>query len=308
MDLVEAKKFHARRLTHLGRSPATLTSYALYEQKFLDFLEEHDLDPALETLNPQFVLEFTGWLKSGSRGRRGGACTARQAAITLGIWARFLWRENVYEADPLARLVKPKVMHIQRKPFGQEDAKRLLQAASVGPNPIRDRALMLVLADTGCRIGELCAAQVADVDMAEGSITFTHTKGGRPRKVIFRVQSRRDGGPTLQALRMWLKVREARPGIDTLFTTRERLGLSVRRARQIHEELGRAARVPNCHPHRWRHTAATGFLAERPGAEIQLRSRLGQVSRDVLRDYVTISDPTAFEAAEVASLSSRWGL
>jgi hypothetical protein len=84
--------------------------------------------------------------------------------------------------------------------------------------------------------------------------------------------------------------------------------LSTRRVREIFSELGRAARVPDCHPHKCRHTAATEFLAERPGAEIQLRSRLGQVSGQVLADYVTISDPTATEAAGVASLSAKWGL
>ena len=53
-------------------------------------------------------------------------------------------------------------------------------------------------------------------------------------------------------------------------------------------------------------TAASEFLAERPGAEIQLRSRLGQVRRPtVLADYVTISDPSAAAAADVASLSQK---
>ncbi len=96
--------------------------------------------------------------------------------------------------------------------------------------------------------------------------------------------------------------------MDALFTTRERDPLSTRRVREIFERLGDAARVPNCHPHRCRHTAASEFLAERPGAEIQLRSRLGQVSREVLADYITISDPTAAEAADVASLSAKWAL
>jgi site-specific recombinase XerC len=126
--------------------------------------------------------------------------------------------------------------------------------------------------------------------------------------VIFRVQARRDGGPSLSALRNWLKVRDAREGIDALFTTRERLPLSPRRVREIFTEMGTAARVPNAHPHRTRHSAATEFLAQRPGAEIQLRSRLGHLSRDVLSDYVSLSDRTVNEMADTASLSARWNL
>jgi hypothetical protein len=86
------------------------------------------------------------------------------------------------------------------------------------------------------------------------------------------------------------------------------LPLSTRRVREICTELGTAARVPDCYPHKFRHTAASEFLAERPGAEIQLRSRLGQVSGSVLADYVSISDPTAASAAATASLSTKWGL
>jgi hypothetical protein len=111
-----------------------------------------------------------------------------------------------------------------------------------------------------------------------------------------------------RALRNWLKVREARNGVSALFTTREKLPLSTRRVREIFEELGKVGHVPGAIPHRCRHTAASEFLSERPGAEIQLRSRLGQVNREVLSDYISISDPTAVEAAEVASLSTKWNL
>ncbi|GAC1654611.1 MAG: hypothetical protein NVS4B6_31120 [Mycobacterium sp.] len=157
-------------------------------------------------------------------------------------------------------------------------------------------------------MGELCAASVGDVELVEGAIVFRHTKNGHPRRVVFRVSTKRDGGPALSALRNWLKVREAHPGVEALFTTRERFPLSTRRVREIFTELGLAARVPNAHPHRTRHSAASEFLAQRPGAEIQLRSRLGHIDRSTLTDYVSWSEPAQQEAAEVASLSAKWNL
>jgi integrase len=308
MNLAEAADFHRDALERLNRSPATLRLYRTYQDSYLAFLAEHEVSPSLDALNPQFVREWQSWLRGKSTGRRGGLVTEKQGVMTLKTWARWCWDNDVFAFDPLGRLKVPRVQKIHRKPFTEDEARRLVQSASAGPNPIRDRALLLLLLDTGCRVGELCNAAVTDVDLVEGSILFRRTKNGSPRRVTFRVPSRRDGGPALSALRNWLKVREARAGVTALFTTRERLALSTRRVREIFSELGQAGRVPNSHPHRTRHSAASEFLAQRPGAEIQLRSRLGQLSREVLSDYVSLSDRTVGEIAEVASLSARWGL
>lgn len=308
MDLIEAAEFHRRCLERLNRSPQTLRLYRIYQDSYLAFLLEHEVSATLDALNPQFVREWQPWLRMRSSGRRGGVSTERQGVMVLKTWSRFLWNNDIYPNDPLARLKVPRVPKIHGKPFSRDEFKRLVQAAASGPNPIRDRALLLMLLDTGCRVGELCAAAVSDVDVPEGAIVFRSTKGGRQRRVVFRVAARRDGGPALSALRHWLKIREARVGVDALFTTRERLPLSTRRVREIFTELGESARVPNSHPHRCRHSAASEFLAQRPGAEIQLRSRLGHVSKEVLSDYVSWSDTAQQEAAEAASLSSRWNL
>lgn len=308
MNLIDAAEFHRRSLERLNRSPATLKLYRVYEDSFLTFLVEHAVEPSLDALNPQFVREWQAWLRAKSTGRRGGVVSEKAGVVTMKTWGHFLFENDVYDYDPLGRLKVPRVPKLHRKPFSEEEARRLVQAAASGPNPIRDRALLLLLLDTGCRVGELCSSEVADVDLVEGSILFRRTKNGTPRKVIFRVQRMRDGGPCMSAVRQWLRVRDARVGVTALFTTREHLALSARRVREIFSELGQTARVPNAHPHRTRHSAASEFLAQRPGAEIQLRSRLGQISKAVLDDYVTISDKTAGEAAEAASLSARWNL
>src|SRR5215471_6892782 len=308
VDLIQAADFHQHALERLGRSANTLKLYTCYQTSFLAFLLEHDVAPTLDTLNAQFVREWQGWLRARSRGRRGGVVSERQGVMTLKTWSHFLMDNDVFAYDPLGRLKVPRVQKIHRKPFTREEAQRLIAAVAAGPNPVRDRALLLVLLDSGCRVGELCATELKDVDLAQGTLVFRHTKNRTPRVVGIRVPNRRDGGPALQALRNWLRLREAREGVEALFTTRERWPLSTRRVREIFSELGERARVPNCHPHRTRHSAATEFLAQRPGAELQLRSRLGHLSREVLADYVSISDPTAAEIAEVASLSARWNL
>jgi hypothetical protein len=59
---------------------------------------------------------------------------------------------------------------------------------------------------------------------------------------------------------------------------------------------------------RGRHTHASEFLAELPGAELHLRKRMGHISHDVLAEYVLISDTSARQVADVASVSAKWGL
>ena len=49
---------------------------------------------------------------------------------------------------------------------------------------VRDYALLLVLADTGCRVGELVGMTVADVDFDAGTIEVIG-KGRRRRRVVF---------------------------------------------------------------------------------------------------------------------------
>lgn len=308
MDLVEGFEFHRRTLERLGRSPETIKLYRTYEQQYLLFLEDGGIEPGFDALSPQLIYEAQAWVRTRSRGHRAGVVAEKTFVMVLRIFDHFAVDNDLYLNPRLSRLKKPTVPKIKRKPFTEAEAKRLVQAATEGPNPLRDRALLLLLFDTGCRIGELCNAAVEDVDLAKGAILFRRTKNGNPREVVFRVADRRDGGPSMQAVRQWLRVREVEPDEHALFTTRERHGLSPRRAREIFTQLGRLARVPNCHPHRCRHTAATEFLAERPGAEIQLRSRLGHLSHEVLSDYVSISDPTAEQAANVASVSKKWAL
>lgn len=55
--------------------------------------------------------------------------------------------------------------------------------------------------------------------------------------------------------------------------------------------------------HRFRHSMATWYLVEFPGDEMGLRRLLGQISDDVLRSYVHLSQQLIHQRAGRASLS-----
>jgi integrase/recombinase XerD len=311
LSLYEAHIAHMDALRHQRRSPATLRAYSAYVGGFIRFLHERGVeDPALAHLSPRWVTAYQDHIRAHSEGSRGGAVAESQAVRLLKTFGTWLWRREYYVVDPLSRLDPPRLAKMHRVPFSKLDCLRLLEAALMGPDPLMERALLLLALDTGARIGELVQTNLEDLDLAEGTVLFRKTKNGRPRRVFFRVNGRPDGGPCAVAISDWLAVRDARAehNVHTLFVGRDGCALSTEKARRIYHGLGESAGVANAIPHRGRHTHATEFLSEMPGAEMHLRNRLGHISPDVLASYVTISDGMARQVADVASLSAKWDL
>lgn len=267
----------------------------------------HEPSLPLALLSPALVGEYQDHIRAHSKGTRDGAVAERQAVGLLKTWATWLWRREYFPTDPLARLDPPRLAKLHRVPFSEIEVRRLLDAARMGPNPIMERALLLLGLDTGARIGELVGASVDDLDLDAGSILFRKTKNGRPRRVFFGVASRADGGPCVSSMREWLSMRPSSEA-PNLFVDSAGWPLSTSKARRLYHALGESAGVEQAIPHRARHTHATAFLAAAPGAEHALRSRLGQLSPEVMGDYISISDLTAQKFAELSSLSARWAL
>jgi integrase/recombinase XerC len=307
-DLRAGHLLHLQSLARLRRRPATLTIYRVYVGMFLRFLEERGISNGPDALNPRNVGDFQDWHRAHSTGSRDGASAERMAVRLLKSFSRWLWRRSYLGHDPLERLQTPNLPKIHRAPFSEIEVRSLVGAARRGREPDLHRALLLLGLDTGSRIGELCGLELDDLDLEGGYVIFRLTKGGRPRRVFFGVPSQLRGGPCAVALRLWLERRPAQAGVKSLFTNAEGYPLSTDQARGIYRQLGIVAGVPNCIPHRGRHTHASELLAEMPGAEIQLRHRLGHLSKDVLADYVSVSDRSAREIAGVASLSVKWNL
>lgn len=306
LTLSDVHASHLAALRRQRRRPATLSSYGMYVGGFLKYLDTRSMG-ALHHLTPELVGDYQDWIRAHSTGSRGGAAAERHAVRLLKAFSRWAWRRQIYVSDPLARLEPPRLPKLHRQPFTEAECHRLMAAAQSSPDAALTRALLLVGLDTGCRIGELLAAELADLDLDAGSILFRTTKTMRVRRVFFRVARMMDGGPCVVALRAWLAIRPSTTS-TTIFVGRSGQPLSTDQARRMYRALGRTAHVANAHPHRARHTAASEFLTELPGAELHLRNRLGQVSAAVLADYVTIGDASARVVAESASLSAKWTL
>jgi integrase/recombinase XerD len=121
----------------------------------------------------------------------------------------------------------------ERAPRGitLEDLRKLPRAAEESMRPERDRALLLFLADTGCRVGGVVGLTLADLNVQRRWAVVTE-KFDKSRSVFF-------SEVTAEALREWLEVRlEWDTGGDWVFLSRHGGGqLTVHGVNQLSTRL-----------------------------------------------------------------------
>jgi integrase/recombinase XerD len=169
-------------------------------------------------------------------------------------------------------------------------------------NAERNRAIVLTLLDTGLRASELCDLQIKDVDIRNASkfIKIINGKGKKDRH--FPISSR-----TAQTIWRYLATRPDARLSDPLFVTKTNNRIDRTNLADMLEYAGKRAGVPNCHPHRFRHTFAINFL--RNGGNVySLQSILGHESLKTCLTYLRIAEADIDNAHRQASPVDVWRL
>jgi site-specific recombinase XerD len=303
MDLIDACALHQLTLSADGRTAATQRQYLTYEKRFLEFLNTRGIPPTLDALNPLNVRLATEWFrKDRAVGSRGGQVATQTFVDTLKLWANFLEREGVWETSPLTRVKRVRVAKVLRQPFTQTEIQALWAASRQTRYSIRDEALLLLLLDTGMRIGEAMTLTLDKLHLDERHIVVgLEGKGRAERLVPIGDPTKRDGGHLLHALRAWLRARPASP-TPRLFVDRRGFAISSEGGSEIFQRIGAIAGVTNSIPHRCRHSMATHYLTVHPGDVIGLRRIIGHTSDAVTQDYIHLSQTTIADRAGRASL------
>lgn len=163
----------------------------------------------------------------------------------------FAWcvEEELIPSNPARRLRLPRLPDNDPKGITKDDLEKLLVEAWESGE--RDYAIVIFLADTGCRVGGLCSLRVNDVDVTHRRATVRE-KGQKRRTVYF-------GAETARALGEWLSVRPDNKG-DALFVGR-RGPLQPNGVYQVLKRLAEGAGVAGrWNPHSFRHGAAISWL------------------------------------------------
>ncbi|WP_324667499.1 tyrosine-type recombinase/integrase [Geochorda subterranea] len=185
---------------------------------------------------------------------------ARKVSAIRGFY-RFLVEERLLEASPAERLHSPKLP--RRLPVfltGDEAAALLDAAARAGTEPLRDRALVGMFLYTGCRLSELLALRLDDLDFAAGAVRL-FGKGGKERLVPMREELAAMVHAYLPR-RLELIRKAPRAAQDRLFVNRHGRPLTPSGVRFILRRI--VTSLPQVRlslsPHKLRHTVATLLL------------------------------------------------
>lgn len=210
----------------------------------------------------------------------------------------WLEEEGAIDVAPTRKIRTPRARRDEPKAISMENVKALLDTTNGGDvSDKRDRAIILLLADTGMRVGGLRGLKLTDIDLVAGRAMSTE-KGEKTHAVFFSTQ-------TAAALQAWLEVRPGRAS-DHVFVGVGTKGNEQLKETAINQMLKRRAKLAGIpageiiNPHSFRHLFAREFLLA--GGDIGLLSRiLNHASIDV-----TLSSYGVFRYSELEAAHKKF--
>jgi site-specific recombinase XerC len=193
--------------------------------------------------------------------------------------AVFNWlaREEEIDKTPFLRMHEPKADEQPVPVFTPDELNRLLESCKGKSfEDRRDRAIISLFIDSGPRLGELVALQLADVDLDRGEMLVDGKTG--PRKVPI-------GREAAVDLDRYLRLREKHRQRDLPALWLGRAGaITSSGIAQILKKRGDLAGVENVRPHRFRHTFGHEWRMG-GGNEGELMEVAGWKSPEMVRRY-----------------------
>ena len=234
----------------------------------------------------------------------------------IAVRSFYTWAEDELDIQRVdLNLKRPHVTTEKIKPFTQDEINRLLTACEYTkqaeskkrrtwkmkrPTANRDRAMILLLLDTGIRVSECTRLRMIDVNLKAGTVDV-QPHGSGQKTTARRVYI---GTATRQAL--WRYHTEIESD-SYVFLTSQNRGMTRFTIKNLLTRLGDRASVANVHAHRFRHTFAIQYL--RNGGDVYTLQRLlGHSTLDMVKRYLAIADVDAAAAHRLASPVDRWNL
>jgi integrase/recombinase XerD len=266
------EKFIRERTYLHNVSPATAVWYC---QSFKWLRVERPTEEDLKS----FVMRMR------ERGLRPTSCNNRIRAV------------NAFLAWSGSRLRVPKLKEEQRvlPTFTLSDIQKFARWKPRTRTEHRLQSLVLLLADSGCRISEALGLEWSDVDMDNLLLTL-HGKGGKDRKVPFSFELRKF---------LWRHQQRRTLG-ELVFATSNggRIGKRqvLRDVKLLCERLG--IRAPERTLHAFRHSFALNYLRS-GGGVFHLQKVLGHSSLEMTKRYAALQTEDLSQLHQRVSMLSR---
>jgi len=208
----------------------------------------------------------------------------------IGLSALWTWaiKEGYTDRHILRMVDRPRPQKIAVVPFTEVEIKAILGA--VRRNADRDKAIIMLLLDTGMRASELCSLAMEKINLATRSVLVLG-KGNKERSLPISAR-------TASALFKYISTVD---NISEPFPfTRTSLAHLVRK-------IGDRAGVKDCHPHRFRHTFAITYLRN-GGDPYTLQEILGHTTMEMVKTYLAIAQVDVNAVHKRASPVENWKL
>ena len=299
-----------------GKSPNTLKWYRYQLTNFNSWVKRIAQSDLLSDITPEQIREYLKYLREEhvpfsnhplKRNKLIAGCSQRMvlgAFATLSTFFNWAVVEGLINRSPTANIKRPKVAKTITPVFSKDEMTTLLKACEEGDDEAiiaRNKAILMVLLDTGVRISELLDMRINRINLNESSAQV-HGKGSKDRNIYFGAQSKKA---------LWRYISLFRPQpmgvVNNVFLNHDGTALQSRRVAHILKKLGKKAGVDNVHPHRFRHTAAVQFLRN-GGNLFALQKMLGHTTLDMVRYYVELSQEDVKNVHKTASPADNWGL
>lgn len=237
------------------KSPRTVAGYVGDMQLFARWFHEtngEELAPA--NLTSTDVKQYRSWLQIT---QKAAPKTINHRLAALRSYGAIAVSQRLIEHNPAEGIHGVKEQELAPKWLDKKEQAKLVreverrcQAARSSParlKAIRDRAIVVLLLNTGLRVGELVDLEMSDIVMSErkGELTVRLGKGGKSRRIPLNANARK-------ALQDWYALRPG--GSAQVFPMRRRM------VQHMLGELGEAAKVEGMTAHRLRHSFAKNLV------------------------------------------------
>jgi len=279
-----------------GKSPNTITAYRETLTLFERIAREEGFPEDVRAITPSHIYAYLG--RIGSNGVSLDTRHRRHREVRF----LFSWLKRMayIEESPFAQIKNIRLPQKIVQPYTAEEIGRLLACC----NPrfywgARNRAVILILLDTGVRRTELVDLDLADLDLEAHRLRVLHGKGNKQRVVRF-------GTKAGEAVEDYLeRFRGREPA--ALFLSRYGTRMSSHSVLIFLRRLGRRAGVEKVKVHRFRHTFAT-WAIENEARELDVQHLLGHSTPAMVRRYsATYDAEKAARAHERFSPADRMG-
>jgi site-specific recombinase XerD len=273
-EILDAIELYLDALHAKGLQAGTLLCYAYHLRSFLQCLARqgcHTLDAVRPTHIRRWLVER----------RASGLAehTLHDCYETAQLFWRWCMREELTANNPFQRVEKPKVPPKVKPALTPDEVEQILQACE-GKEwlRLRDKALCLLLLDTGLRIHEAHALTVED---ASRNALFIRGKGGKQRVVFLSHEVR-------LALKRYLNACPYPLQEDSPLWWGEQGALTLHGLKLAIRRIGKRAGLNRpLGAHTFRRTFATWSL--RNGIDLEhLRQLMGHSNYTVLRQYLAL--------------------